>query len=114
MNQEIKLKWLEKLRDPAARQLHYALGNDEGERCCLGVLCDIYAENKGKSWQPYDNKIISFFGEVEILPNSVCIWAGTERNPEVNFKGSERLLSELNDQERLTFLQIADLIEEQL
>ncbi len=44
MRKEIAEKWAARLRSPEAKQAHDVLGEESGSRCCLGVLCDIYAE----------------------------------------------------------------------
>jgi hypothetical protein len=38
MNPEIKVKWLEALRNPTSRQAHETLEDDSGAYCCLGLL----------------------------------------------------------------------------
>lgn len=51
MREEIAKKWVARLRDPETKQAQEILGMSDGSRCCLGVLCDIYAEEvEGAQW----------------------------------------------------------------
>lgn len=38
-------EWIARLRDPNAKQRRRHLGAPTGERCCLGVACDIAVEH---------------------------------------------------------------------
>jgi len=44
MNQEIKQRWIKKLRDPEMKQVKTYLKTYDGY-CCLGVLCEVYRED---------------------------------------------------------------------
>lgn len=41
LDPEFKAEWLKRLRDPEAKQTRGKLGLPSGERCCLGVACDM-------------------------------------------------------------------------
>lgn len=82
MNQVIKQLWLTALESGEYKQGQYALAkdNDKGETryCCLGVLCNI-AANQGicNKVKDEDDDIIkySYDGELGTLPDSVRTWA---------------------------------------
>lgn len=83
MNYEIAMQWAKKLETENIPQLQGALGNARGERCCLGVLCDIAVVNKIIP-APHtegcpcndDGHRLSYDGEHALLPESVGHWAG--------------------------------------
>jgi hypothetical protein len=119
MNAQVKAKWLEALRSGEYKQGTRRLYI--GERyCCLGVLCDLHAQEKGKSWDltpegtPRSEGRAGgrfYLGECEVLPLPVTNWAGlTSTNPILY---GIKSLSEYND-EGESFNKIADLIEQNL
>lgn len=113
MNDEIRARWVARLRSGDIEQVAHGLGRGDG-RCCLGVLCDLAvedsiieppwtAEEDGESWLEYD-------GDREFLPLSVVEWAGLNSpNPQLPAPDCS-LLSFLNDVPT-GFAEIADLIE---
>lgn len=116
----IKKEWLEALRSGEYKKGHHALCTEKGF-CCLGVLCDIYSKKTGYPWEvettTSNGEPSQFFkkmrGEAGVLPYMVAEWAGL--NPmyrAVKVKG--KTLVELNDSEKYTFGQIADVIEKEL
>ena len=103
MDKEIKKQWVDALRSGKYKQGRAQLRIDiDGDLrfCCLGILCEVVSAN-------YD-------GEDEYLPVAVQRAAGLDEDPGVQYKGAAAFLSVLNDDEKLTFLEIADIIEEQL
>lgn len=129
MNTEIKQKWVDALRSGEYQQATGRLRNIHGF-CCLGVLCDLYAQepfNKGWMFRGEDEKYPLqedywvFDGESELLPSSVRQWAGLKSNcPDIKVECEDEdeeyfytTVAELND-DGTTFKQIADLIETQL
>lgn len=112
MNQEVKERWLKALRSGEYPKVRGYLKTLEGY-CCLGVLCDLYSKETGIQWDNYDGSY-SFMGADGVPPPKVKNWADTNPTfPSVKFKGILFNLQTLNDYERLTFNEIADLIEEQ-
>lgn len=116
MNTRIKKLWVEALRDPEAVQIKWQLRDDGNGRCCLGVLCDIAVGESVVKW--HGNMCENSSGA---LPTKVLEWAEMDmsqgpKSPGVIVKigYSERSLWDLNDRARLTFAQIADIIEAQL
>lgn len=129
MDKEVKKLWIAALRSGDYKQGREALiqymnivnllGIPDEEQlkdasyCCLGVLCDVYRKQKGKNlW--YNS---SFDESSGILPRSVIEWAGlTSANPSVVLFNKDvslrKTMAALNDDLKLTFEQIADLIEQ--
>jgi hypothetical protein len=115
MDQQVKSKWLEALRsgdfEQGKRWLHA-----NGEYCCLGVLCEIAAEEGvvtvGRRWQ-----IITYDGVGNLLPQSVVDWAGLDTpwgwQQEDGSQGYIPSLTSMND-EGVPFPEIADFIEKVL
>lgn len=115
MNQRIKRKWLEALRSG-----EYVQGRDrlltpsaDGDSfCCLGVLCELHAQETGGVWTGQ-----TYMHNRGALPRPVALWAGLDaRDPIV----SDMKLSSHNDGTGLlqhkpkSFRRIADLIEKHL
>lgn len=125
MNQEIKQRWVSALRSGEYKQAKRALHPTNGGFCCLGVLCDLYLQERDRGWQseginritnepyPFDSALCE--GEGDVLPYSVQVWAGLDaENPAVRV-GSDRWadLAYLNDGGS-SFVELAELIEAQL
>jgi hypothetical protein len=135
MKAEIKQRWLKALRDGDYEQGEGALRQQHAEDekpqyCCLGVLCDLHRQStKRTGWseggsESDDN--FSYFEEDCFLPEAVTSWAGisgdvlaADGDINVNYRGNATKLSILNDgspgeHRRLTFKEIANVIENQL
>lgn len=121
MNPYWKEKWLQALRSGEYEQGVDKL-LDQGKYCCLGVLCDIVADEDSKvEWS--DNMFIIAPDEdtddyeycEELLHPYVRDIAELEDdNPLIELEGNRKTLTYLNDKKRFTFKEIADIIEEQL
>lgn len=143
MNPEIKQLWLESLRSGEYAQTTGALQNlrdGKSSFCCLGVLCDLaekagvtsheieYSEADSNGYGIYQDG--DGFTYTAMLPKVVVDWAELESReifdasdvPNTNGQLKNRVtvddvsyfaLWELNDKAKLTFEQIADIIEEQ-
>lgn len=127
MNTEIKNKWVTALRSGEYKQARGSLvAVEDGERgyCCLGVLCQLAADEgvcevTGTMFHTGEADYYSPNTSETVLPNSVMDWSGLNSfDPCVTFQGEASThqvsLSALNDNRQLSFSQIADLIEEQL
>lgn len=132
MNPEIQEKWVNALESEEYSQTKGNLRTTSGY-CCLGVLCDLYAKEKNVEWDyryydadkdEYDHipesqvthvipegDYYSFETEDEVIPLSVCEWAGLiscaphivcEHEPETS-------LIDMNDNGK-SFKEIASLI----
>jgi len=130
MNPEVKQKWIDALRSGKYEQGSEKLRSVSGY-CCLGVLCDLYAQEHNTEWEFRGNEETNlqpqdywYFGEEsEFLPDSVMNWAELKVNcPEVNIDVDEdgedvwsynEALANLNDS-GYTFNDLSKLIEQQL
>jgi len=140
MNPEIKARWVAWLRANADKQTHGRLcrvgvKDSVDGYCCLGGLCEIAVEDgiifkqigddpmfEGKQMVTYgtesgseDLSIRCRATSHTTLPSAVITWAGVEDlDPKVTVNKHLVPLTYVNDDMRLNFNQIADLIEEQL
>lgn len=117
MNEEIKKLWVEKLRSGEYEQGTHMLRYEDQDAkkgfryCCLGVLCDIYAEKHGKA----------FMGVVLLDPGRQVHTLRTDQLPTVVEQWAEfsrgynsyKEYASMNDMGN-SFEEIADAIEEQL
>lgn len=120
MKKEIQDRWVLALRSGEYRQGRDAL-NKNGKFCCLGVLCDLFSEER-----PGDVEILEDFGgsvtydgRDDFPPTAVQEWAGLSNESGYfvliyaeagDTIGTGFTLADLND-EGFTFNEIADLIE---
>lgn len=131
MNSQVKQQWVAALRSGKYSQDTGALRSTQGY-CCLGVLCDLYAQEHNEQWdvhrynsnlgESYDipeNEVTKidlsdefhFDGELEALSNTVKLWAGlNDPSPHVHIDNDVVELIYLNDN-GVSFNEIADLIE---
>jgi len=140
MDARIKSKWVEYLRDGTRTQGTNMLRDEEGNQCCLDVLCEIAVEEGVikppvlfgglyiYSWagtDKYGNA--RTLSEVGVLPKPVMEWAGLihaspyvmipAHEDEYGYVEAETIevtLDEVNDSYGYSFEMISDLIEEQL
>lgn len=105
MNKEVKEKWIAALRSGSYKQGQFSLETEEGEMCCLGVLCHVMFGNAREKQDESGVELLS----AEFL-NSIGL---TEI--------SQGFLSSMNDatgrfhrQTPKSFSEIADYIEENL
>lgn len=114
MDKNVKRRWVRALESGKYIQGTNCLANSDGEFCCLGVLCDLYAKTKKIAWKEADNcgeKALEGFRESKVLPRKVAQWAGLGRkvDPEVEISGEKTKLAQLNDTGS-SFKKIAKLI----
>ena len=119
MNPEIKAKWVAALRSGEYKQgKRYLKSGDT--YCCLGVLCDIAAQEGLGEWtKPVDDGYKGREGFVtlkdckySVLPIDIIIWANLtgDGNPEIK----RHTLTNRNDYMNEDFNKIADVIEKYL
>lgn len=120
MKKSVAMKWVEALRSGKYKQGKATrLKDNKGGFCCLGVLCEI--SGQGSFRKNIDDEF--YFGTAENtggLSSKVKKWAGINSDLGVS-KDGEIKLYELNDRginhpetgkrERLTFDEIADIIQ---
>lgn len=115
MKPEIKQKWVQALRSGK-----YVKGierlkkvNGQTQHCCLGVLCELYAqENNNTPWIKEDSKQI-FLGKSDWLPAPVQEWAGLYTEDPKTLSAPHGI-SVINDKKETTFEEIAKIIEAEL
>lgn len=130
MNKEVKQKWVAALRSGDYKQTQNHLQDSNGY-CCLGVLCDLYAqEHEEVEWSDnlqfypkgLDAKYERYFDTPyefdEELPPEVMSWAGLDRADPVLVVESENnkklTCIDCNDNAKMNFNEIADLVEKHL
>ena len=128
MNELIKKRWVAALRSGEYEQGFNELHPDQGKYCCLGVLCCLHAEDTDSEWEPPEGTSDSCLGDSYYysnitLPDIVIKWAGlSDGNPDVtppydpgkDDRPDEQTLSSLNDNAKLNFSELANLIEHSL
>lgn len=122
MNPEIKKLWVEALRSGEYKQGKGYLKDvtgDEPAYCCLGVLTDLCAKERGLRWgrtEYFDGRKVQEFHDTKyFLPRPVREWSGLGiEAPIVAFDGAHLSLVKLNDTREASFTKIADAIEASL
>lgn len=123
MDPEVRKLWTDALRSGEYAQGKESLTrireNGSEEHCCLGVLCKLALKAGIK--MPVDipdsgshDPEVAYAGETSYLPRPVMNWAGLQdMNPILihHFDGNGVPCSVANDDENLSFDQIADLID---
>jgi len=121
MNPEIKKQWVDALRSGKYKQGRDYLRNKRDEFCCLGVLCDLYAQKFNIPWSN-ERERFELNRAYVVLPSNVVKWAELpDYDPQVNGSslatwndGYVNEDGETYDIEPKDFLTIADMIEEEL
>lgn len=116
MDTRIKYRWVEALRSGKYKQTTGQLNKKAEGFCCLGVLCEIAVED-GVIFRYSDGEDTGYgfsdLMEFSVLPKAVQEWAGIDSSAgEFPEAGSKRSLISLNDDDHLSFAEIADVIEE--
>lgn len=125
MDPEIRAKWTAKLRsdefEQGVNRLNY-IDPKDGRRknCCLGVLCEL-AVDAGVVMTSEEGRCIAYgvYANATSLPEEVMEWCGLGSDDPILFKrpyadgsgGTPITCAAANDDEHLTFAQIADLID---
>ena len=143
INPEVKKKWVEALRSGKFEQGRSRLvgisskpkdivGEAKSDKCycCLGVLCEVYAEDTkmtGKQKNEFIHEVST--NEAPALTPGFSKWLGLGKvskreggyftfNPnltvEIDEEKESESIAELNDDYEFTFQDLATLIEEQL
>lgn len=130
MNAEVKKQWVEALRSGKYQQGTAALRTHnfgQDQYCCLGVLCDLYTKAfpyaAGQWDRVVEDGVVPFcmldtdgmeHWQHEVLTPAVRDWAGLNSDdPILRFEDDRFCVSALNDNLRLGFHALANLIEEQ-
>ena len=112
MNPAVKKIWIDALRSGLYKQGKHQLRISLDRFCTLGVLCNLHAQAHPEIAAKQTN-LYEYLGESYVLPVEAMKWAGlTGRGPMVDTKIGT--IPHLNDIEKMTFDEIADVIEEYL
>ena len=112
---EVKKKWLKALRSGDYRQGRLGLKNTTGKRnysyhCCLGVLCEIHAEETGRRWSKSTSsgreRAQKYMRREDALSHTVLTWSSL-----IETEQAELIM--MNDSGK-SFATIADYIEKNL
>lgn len=112
--EEVRKEWIRRLRSG-----EYEQGKGYlcfyGKYCCLGVLCEIAAEQKVVyRCETNEFEAVSFSGEHEetrVANKEVVEWAGLRSANGMPKNKNGRCLAEMNDLLGKSFTEIADLLE---
>ena len=120
MRQDIKERWVERLRSGQYEQgaVHLRATFEEVTRyCCLGVLCEVAVEDGAIPPASKSGYYWFYSGNSTGLPKEVSQWAGIDPlqnfGPSVTIDGRTTSLASFNDMDT-PFEVIATAIEEQL
>jgi hypothetical protein len=124
MNPEVKRAWVAALRSGEYQQGTGCLRSKDDKFCCLGVLTDLAVRagiaGPGRLSDGSYRYVFSMGSKVDpsltvvgVLPHPVVDWAGLSSS-DGRLPHSDRALWGLNDQDRYTFAQLADIIEREL
>jgi len=128
INKELIKRWIEALRSGKYQQGRLSLRNISNQFCCLGVLCDIAKDELGLDWILKEewSKYQIEDNNCTVLPSNLKELVGigghlgitvdaTKLSPEYGIPSNTKYttLVELNDYWRLSFNQIADILEQQ-
>lgn len=102
MNPKIQKDFLEALRSEKYKQCFGQLRKDNSF-CPTGILVDLYLKETNQNWNKYDS-------EIRELPKEVSDWAECSFMLRLNVPKMTRI-SYYNDIEKMTFEQIAELVE---
>lgn len=106
MKYKVMKEWVKALRSGKYGQTTRRLTDNEGNFCCLGVLCDLYRKDKKISKK---KAFVGLCGIGDVPDGTVVKWAGLKtHNPTTPSNGKS--LAEMND-DRKSFHDIADVIE---
>ena len=113
MKEIVKNKWVKALRsgeyDQGKNRLLTVHDNDSKSFCCLGVLCELHAQETGGHWEKERGLKWEYRGQEGVLPGSVMEWSGVS-NVNGRATGLNGSLILMNDSGDYDFNQIADLI----
>lgn len=105
MNKQIKQKWVTALRSGHYKQGQRQLRTRENEFCCLGVLCNIHAQEH-LDFATRQLSPVMYDSAQAFLPDMVAQWAKIPYSVQLELAG-------MNDEGK-SFNQIANYIEKVL
>jgi hypothetical protein len=127
MDATVKKQWVDALRSGKYRQgfgaLRKGLGLDNDQYCCLGVLCEVAGLSSNRplgddayiyAFEKDKGLLTSYNCSNTCLPGTLAEKLELMRVPTVHIDGFDVSLVTLNDDRKMSFKQIADIIEAQL
>lgn len=91
MNTKIRNEWADLLESGKYIQGEGGMkiiGDDrEIFHCCLGVLCEIHAEETGVAWRARFSDAYSYLGHSGYLPLGVSAWSGLSQDNQLRLSG---------------------------
>ena len=110
MEKALKEKWIEALRSGKYKQGRDVLRSSDDRFCCLGVLCDISGQGQ---WEGESSEAGYYYYERNGQPaefEGINLPSFVEHF--ANIEGEDQdVLTGMNDDDRLSFNEIADWIE---
>lgn len=112
MKQEIATKLVTALRSGEYKQSTSALHTADGY-CCIGVLCALAHKENICKLEPYIHSqgYFMYDGDAALAPKSVRDWSGL-KSANGNLPLMDTQLVNLNDHQKKSFAEIADIIEQ--
>lgn len=107
MNQDIKREWVAKLRSGKYEQGKGRLRSKGNQYCCLGVLCEIGVEDDMIGPPILADGEYSYNRNFAFLPNALVEEYGLSTQDTITLMG-------MNDEQNMSFSQIAQYIEQNL
>lgn len=108
--EELRVLWIAALRSGDFKQGQHALKPDDGGYCCLGVLCEVAGIMDKNGIASYDGAENPIY-----LPPFFAQHMGMNPTGTSNIRIGEDdrndSLANMNDRRKVTFTQIADLLE---
>ena len=111
MKASVKARFIKALRSGKYKQGFGTMRDSNDKFCVLGVLCNLHAQEHPVIAKKQKYKT-EYLGDSASLPMVVQTWAGlSSDNPKLPGVKGQPTLMHLNDSKRLTFPEIATLIE---
>jgi hypothetical protein len=111
MNSQVKMKWVKALRSGKYKQGFGTMRDHNDNFCVLGVLCNIHAQEHPEIAKKETYKR-SYLGSSGALPKQVQKWAGFQSDsPKIGTGLYSKTLIHLNDSRRMSFKELAAVIE---
>lgn len=108
MKKVIAMRWVEALRSKQYKQGRGQLRDVKNQFCCLGVLCNLHAQDNPK-FAAEQNDLESYDDSSGYAPTIICAWAGL-KTINGSYTQNGKSLAGLNDG-GADFFEIADIIE---
>ncbi len=116
MKPEIKKRWIAAIRSGEYEQGRGRLKRGD-KFCCLGILCDLYLKERGKTWATaQDTGAGVCGGQTAYLPLEVMDWAGLKHespNAEGHTLSTHNDGRDSGEVKGKPFEEIADIIEKE-